>query len=67
MNNNNNQIVLDYIKEHGMTKKQFAKMCKLTIYQLDGFFKGRNISSVTVYKIAVATGIRSDILLNYSI
>lgn len=60
----NIEIIEKYMKEHNLTKKQFASLCKLTIYQLNSFIKGKNVSSLTVYKISCATKIKVDMLLN---
>ncbi len=63
----NSELLLEYMKKHSMTKKQFAEFAGLTTHKIDGFLKNKNVASTTLVKISQATKIRVDDLLNYMV
>ena len=64
---NQSERLLEYMKEHNLSKKKFAEISGLTIYKLDGFLKNKNVLLDTLLDISRATKISIDELVDYKI
>lgn len=54
----NLKVIINYIREHKLTKEQFCQKCKITIETLDGIvYYGEIIDFKTSERIAKSMGI----------
>lgn len=56
--------IYEYMKKHNLTKKEFCKLCEISVGVLRKIEKGQtNFSSLAMIKIAKVTGLKiSDIV-----
>ncbi len=64
---NQGKRLLEYMKEHNLTKKKFAELSGLTICKLNGFLNNKNVLVGTLLKLARTTKISIDELFDYKI
>ena len=60
----NSQLLVDYLKSNHLSKKDFAVKCGISLFKLEGFLKGNNVGSLTLYQICKYTKISADDLVD---
>lgn len=45
------QMILDFIKDNQLTKKEFCKQCKISTSTLDRILKGKNFRLIYLFRI----------------
>jgi len=59
--------IIEYIRQHNISKSQFCKMCNITLSALDSIvYYGKNVDYSVVEKIADAMGIGVYELYTYN-
>ena len=48
----NLDLIENFLKENNLSKKEFAKMCGLSVKTVDRIYAGKNIKMATLIKIA---------------
>ena len=48
------QLILDYMKEHHLSKAKFSKLCKMRTQTLNNILNGKNFNLRFLFKIAWA-------------
>jgi len=54
----NTQLILDYMAEHKLTKKEFAKKCGISVRSLNSILQGKNVLLIRVVAVAKAMRMR---------
>ena len=62
----NTQIIDKFIKENSLTKKEFCKMCDISLSTLYNIYDGKcNLRINKVFNIAVVTNVRMKDLIGF--
>ncbi len=61
----NCEVITNYILKNNLTKNEFCKQCKISLYALNKIFKNDNAKMETIYKILMYTNIKTKNLLKF--
>lgn len=51
--NYNTTLILNFIKNNNLTKKEFCKLCKLSKTSFYNILSNRNVSTLSMLKVAI--------------